>query len=91
MFARRQDVDASSVDILETSFTSTHADVGVVFQNRAEVTHTAGIKVSFSVFVVAYSCCPYREQLKLQLSKNHLCRASFIYSPQKMDSTCLHN
>lgn len=88
MFARRQDVDASSVDIFKTSFTSIHADVGMVFQNRVEVTHTAGIKVSSSVFVVVYFCCLYRE---LQLIKNHLCKASFIYSPHKMDSTCRHN
>lgn len=60
MFARRQDVDAPSVDIFKTSFTSIHADVGMVFQNRVEVTHTAGIKVSSSVFVVVCFCYLYK-------------------------------
>lgn len=44
MFSRKHDIDASSVDIVKISFTSVYADVGIVFQNNAEVSHTVGLK-----------------------------------------------
>jgi len=60
MFSGGHYVDASSVDTLKMYFTSVYIDVGMVFQNKAEVSHTAGIKISSLVFIVVYSCYPYR-------------------------------
>lgn len=47
MFSRRHDAVASSADVLKISFTSIYADVGMIFQKKAEVSQTAGVKVAF--------------------------------------------